>query len=90
MTNFFSFLKTKKKSKKSRKPQYKTLKNRNKQILETYGKTNDELCKIYKGKSIRDTSKNWAYNKCIKSVNWDACKSLPPPGYSMSRDFCCC
>ena len=89
MINFFSFLKTKKKSTSSLNKR-QSRKQRSKYILEKYGKTNTELCKKYKDRSVRNTPKNWAYNRCIKSVNWSACKKLPPSGYSMGRDFCCC
>ncbi len=89
MINFFSFLKTKKNSSSSlNNKQSRALRNKN--ILEKYGKTNKELCKKYKDRSVRGTPKNWAYNRCIKAVNWTACKKLPPSGYSMGRDFCCC
>ena len=75
---------------------FKTRKNkqfRSKKITKTqtkklYGKTNEELCKKYKDKSVRDTPKNWAYNKCIKRNNWEVCKKLPPQGWNMYKYFC--
>ena len=59
-----------------------------KKINKTRGKTNAELCKKYKDKSVRNTAKNWAYNKCIKRNNWEMCKKLPPQGYNMYKYFC--
>lgn len=53
-----------------------------------HGKTNKELCKKYFEKVIRNTPKNWAYNKCIKRNNWERCKNLPPTNSNMYRDFC--
>ncbi len=75
---------------------FKTRKNKkiistklsNKQSKKMYGKTNEELCNKYKNKSVRNTPKNWAYNKCIKHNNWEVCKSLPPQGWNMYRYFC--
>jgi len=84
MIKFLSFFKTK----KSKHKVVKISKLSNSESIKKYGKTNKQLCKIYKGKSIRDTPKNWAYNKCIKKNTWEKCKSLPPQGWTMWRDFC--
>jgi len=85
MIKFFNFLKTKK-SKKTKNKFIKTKKLSNSESIEKYGKTNKQLCKIYKGKEIKNTPKNWAYNKCIKTNNWEKCKSLNV--YSMWKEFC--
>jgi len=81
----FSFLKV---FKTKKNKQNISKKNNNKKTIKIYGKTNTELCKKYKDKSIRNTPKNWAYNKCIKRNNWEACKTLPPQGWNMHKYFC--
>ena len=71
------------KSKKNNKSTNKTKKNNS-----IGGKSKTELCgKKYKDKSVRGTPKNWAYNRCLKN-SWDRCKTLPPAGRNMYRDFC--
>jgi hypothetical protein len=78
----FNLVKTKKNKKFSSK------KMNTRQTKKLYGKTNKELCKKYKNKSVRTTPKNWAYNKCIKRNNWEMCKKLPPQGWNMYKYFC--
>lgn len=83
MFNLVNLFKTKKNKQFTSKKCSKT------QTKKLYGKTNEELCKKkYMGKAIRDTPKNWAYNKCIKRNNWERCKKLPPNGWNMYKWFC--
>ena len=82
MYNLLNLFKTKKNK------QLKSTKQSKSQTKKIYGKTNTELCKKYKDKAIRNTPKNWAYNKCIKRNNWERCKNLPPTNSNMYRDFC--
>lgn len=82
MFNLLKVFKTKKNKKFRSKKFGKT------QSKKIYVKKNTELCKKYKDKAIRNTPKNWAYNKCIKLNNWERCKKLPPTGMNMYRDFC--
>ena len=81
MFNLLNLFKTKKK-------QFRSNKLSNAQTKKIYGKTNEELCKKYKGKSVRKTPKNWAYNTCVKRKYWQNCKKLPPQGWNMHRYFC--
>ena len=82
MVNLFNFFKTKKNK------QLRSSKSSNTKTKKIFGKTTTELCKKYKDKSIRNTPKNWAYNKCVKRNNWESCKKLPPNGWNMYRYFC--
>lgn len=74
-------------SKNSTKPINNTKTSKNSKNSKN-SKSNAELCSKYKGKAIRGTAINWAYNKCINRNNWDACKTLPPNGMGMHRYFC--
>ena len=82
MFNLLNLFRTKKNKK------VRTRKISKSQTKKLYRKTNEELCKKYKNKSVRNTPKNWAYNKCIKRHNWEKCKKLPPQGWNMYRYFC--
>ena len=79
---FFKSKKTKKNKHKYVRPKHLS----NSESIQKYGKTNKQLCKIYKGKEIKGTPKNWAYDKCIKKNNWKRCKSLNV--YNMWTEFC--
>ena len=89
MFNFLNIFKSKSnkktKTKVSKKPKQN---NKTKTKKNVNGKSNKELCNKYKNKSVRGTPKDWAYNKCVKTNNWERCKSLPPKGYNMYKEFC--
>ena len=82
MFNLFKLFKTKKNK------QFKPKKFSKSETKKIYGSSNKALCNKYKNKAVRNTPKNWAYNKCIKRNNWEGCKTLPPQGWNMYKYFC--
>ena len=88
LSSLFSNSKTKK-SKSSSKSSKSSKTQNNKTKKSSNSNSVKELCsKKYKGKSVRGTPKNWAYNKCIKTNSWERCKNLPPQGWGRYRYFC--
>ena len=85
LTNFFSTKKTK--SRKSRRSS-KASKNTNKTKKSSSNSVKELCSKKYKNKAIRETPKNWAYNRCVKINSWERCKNLPPQGWGMHHYFC--
>ena len=48
------------------------------------------ICSKYKDKELRGTPVNWAYKRCMRQPTnmIDKCKTLPPSGWGMYRNFC--